>query len=465
LVNKTFKDHLNTISMFKNYFKTAWRNMLHNRTSSLINISGLSIGIACTLLIVIFIKNELSYDRFHRNADRIFQVVLNGNMDGQEFWAGNTPPPVGAALTSNIPEVESFTRFYKPNDMVVRYEQTNAAEKFFTEKNVLAVDSNFLQLFDFKIAEGNAATALMKPGSVVITEEMAKKYFGDDPDSYRDPIGKALLIGQDKKPFAVTAVIKKLPSQSSIQFDFLAPVADFPVVKRFSWSWVWLQMMCYVKLKENVPTDKTSIHQLESKFPAMVKVQAANAFKRIGKPFDEFLSSGGKWNLHLMPLTDVHLRSASIAMPWLSHISNIKYIYIFGSIALFIVLLACVNFMNLSTARASKRAKEVGIRKVTGSTRAQLVKQFLSEAFLYSFLSSIIAVALVAVLLKGFSMIIDEPISFQTAFTPSIWLSLLALTIITGLLAGSYPALYLTSFKPVLILKGKNLFSGNKKDQ
>jgi len=450
--------------MFKNYFKTAWRNMLHNRTSSLINISGLSIGIACTLLIVIFIKNELSYDRFHRNADRIFQVVLNGNMDGQEFWAGNTPPPVGAALTSNIPEVESFTRFYKPNDMVVRYEQTNAAEKFFTEKNVLAVDSNFLQLFDFKIVEGNAATALMKPGSVVITEEMAKKYFGDDPDSYRDPIGKTLLIGQDKKPFAVTAVIKKLPSQSSIQFDFLAPVADFPVVKRFSWSWVWLQMMCYVKLKENVPTDKTSIHQLESKFPAMVKVQAANAFKRIGKPFDEFLSSGGKWNLHLMPLTDVHLRSASIAMPWLSHISNIKYIYIFGSIALFIVLLACVNFMNLSTARASKRAKEVGIRKVTGSTRAQLVKQFLSEAFLYSFLSSIIAVALVAVLLKGFSMIIDEPISFQTAFTPSIWLSLLALTIITGLLAGSYPALYLTSFKPVLILKGKNLFSGNKKD-
>ena len=450
--------------MFKNYFKTAWRNMLHNRTSSLINISGLSIGIACTLLIVIFIKNELSYDRFHRNADRIFQVVLNGNMDGQEFWAGNTPPPVGAALTSNIPEVESFTRFYKPNDMVVRYEQTNAAEKFFTEKNVLAVDSNFLQLFDFKIAEGNAATALMKPGSVVITEEMAKKYFGDDPDSYRDPIAKTLLIGQDKKPFAVTAVIKKLPSQSSIQFDFLAPVADFPVVKRFSWSWVWLQMMCYVKLKENVPTDKTSIHQLESKFPAMVKVQAANAFKRIGKPFDEFLSSGGKWNLHLMPLTDVHLRSASIAMPWLSHISNIKYIYIFGSIALFIVLLACVNFMNLSTARASKRAKEVGIRKVTGSTRAQLVKQFLSEAFLYSFLSSIIAVALVAVLLKGFSMIIDEPISFQTAFTPSIWLSLLALTIITGLLAGSYPALYLTSFKPVLILKGKNLFSGNKKD-
>jgi len=384
---------------------------------------------------------------------------LNGNMDGQEFWAGNTPPPVGAALTSNIPEVESFTRFYKPNDIVVRYEQNNATEKFFTEKNILAVDSNFLQLLDFEVAQGDAATALMKPGSVVITQEMAKKYFGSE-----NPIGKTLVMREDKKPFAVTAVINKVPSQSSIQFDFLVPVADFPVVKRFSWSWVWMQMVCYVKLRENVPTDKAGIRQLETKFPAMVKVQAANAFKRIGKPFDEFLKNGGKWDLHLMPLADVHLRSATIGMPWLSHISNIKYIYIFGSIALFIVLLACVNFMNLSTARASKRAKEVGIRKVTGSTRSQLIRQFLLEAFLYSFVSSLIAVALVALLLKGFSMIIDEPISFKTAFSPIIWLSLLVLTIIVGLLAGSYPALYLTSFKPVLILKGKNLFSGSRKD-
>ena len=445
--------------MLQSYFKPAWRNMLHNRTSSLINISGLSIGIACTLLIVIFIKNELSYDRFHKDANRIFQVVLNGNMDGQEFWAGNTPPPVGAALTSNIPEIESFTRFYKPNDIVVRYEESNATEKYFTEKNILAVDSNFLQLFDFKVIEGDAATALMKPGSVIITEEMAKKYFGNE-----GAIGKTLLMRDDKKPFAVTAVIKNVPSQSSIQFDFLVPVADFPVVKRFSWSWVWLQMMCYVKLKENVQTDKPSIRQLETKFPAMVKVQAANGFKRIGKPFDEFLKSGGKWDLHLMPLTDVHLRSATIGMPWLSHISNIKYIYVFGSIALFIILLACVNFMNLSTARASRRSKEVGIRKVAGSTRAQLIKQFLSEAFLYSFISSIVAVSLVALLLEGFSMIIDEPISFQTAFSPLIWSSLLALTIVVGLLAGSYPALYLTSFKPVLVLKGKNLLSGNKKN-
>ena len=445
--------------MFKNYFKTAWRNMLRNKTSSFINISGLSIGIACALLIVIFIKNELSYDRFHKDANRIFQVVLNGNMNGQEFWAGNTPPPVGAALTSNIPEIETYTRFYKPSDIVVRYEENERTETFFTEKNVLAVDSNFLQVFDFKIIEGNAATALMKPGSVVLTETMAKKYFGNET-----AIGKTVLMTQAKKPFVVTAVIKNVPAQSSIQFDFLTPVADIPVVKRFSWSWVWQQMVCYVKLKPNVRTDEAGIHELEAKFPAMVRVQAANGFRRIGKPFDEFIKNGGKWDFHLMRLTDVHLRSATVGMPWISHISNIKYVYIFGSIALFIILLASVNFMNLATARASNRAKEVGIRKVTGSTKTQLVKQFLSEAFLYSIISSTIAVALVVLLLKGFSSIIDEPISFQTAFTPGIWISLIGLTIVVGLFAGSYPAFYLTSFKPVLVLKGKNLLAGNKRN-
>ncbi len=210
--------------------------------------------------------------------------------------------------------------------------------------------------------------------------------------------------------------------------------------------------------------DHVAIHKLEAKFPAVVRVQAANGFKRIGKPFDEFIKSGGKWDFHLMPLTDVHLHSATVGMPWISHISNIKYIYIFGSIALFIILLACVNFMNLATARASNRAKEVGIRKVTGSTKNQLVKQFLSEALLYSVISSVIAVALVVLLLNGFSAIIDEPISFQSAFTPGIWISLIVLTIVVGLFAGSYPAFYLTSFKPVLVLKGKDLLAGSRKN-
>jgi putative ABC transport system permease protein len=270
-------------------------------------------------------------------------------------------------------------------------------------------------------------------------------------------------MNQNKKPFAVTAVLKNIPSQSTIQFDFLAPVADFPVVKRFSWSWVWQQMISYVKLKPNVPRDASGIQQLESKFPAVVKVQAANGFRRIGKPFDEFIRNGGKWDFHLMPLKDVHLHSGTIFMPWLYHISNIKYIYIFGSIAIFIILLACINFVNLSTARAVNRAKEVGIRKVNGSAPSQLMKQFLSEAILYSFISTLVAAIMVALLLKPFSSVIDEPVNFQTAFTKEIWISLVGLMVLVGILAGSYPAFYLSSFNPVSVLKGKNTFTAGRK--
>jgi putative ABC transport system permease protein len=443
--------------MLKNYLKTAWRNLRRNKSSSVINLAGLSIGIACALFIVIFIQNELRYDKFHKDSKRIFQVIINGKMNSQEFWNGNVAPPVGAALTSNIPEIETYTRFYKPNDMVMSYEENGVTQKSFTEKDVLAVDSNFLSFFSFDVLEGDASTALMKPGSIVITESVAKKYFGS-----ATALGKTLLINQDKKPAQVTAVIKNIPSQSSVQFDMLAPVADFPVVKQFSWSWVWRLMICYVKLKDNVPVSKTSLKEIESKFPAVVRVQAANGFRRIGKPFDEFIRGGGKWDFHLFPMTDIHLRSADIAIPWLSRISNIKYVYIFGSIAILIILLACVNFMNLATARAASRAKEVGIRKVAGSTKAQLVKQFISEAFLYSIFSSILAVIIVASLLKLFSGVVDEPIHFRDAFTANVWIALTFVTFCVGLLAGSYPAFFLTSFKPAVVLKGNKIFGSGR---
>ncbi|MEO6252367.1 MAG: ABC transporter permease [Ferruginibacter sp.] len=443
--------------MYKNYFKTAWRNMMRNKTSSFINVSGLSIGIACVLMIVIYIQHELGYDKFHKDSGRIFQVTLSGNMGGQEFWAGNTPPPVGKALLNNFPEVESYTRFYKARDIVVRYGSNSSAEKYFTEKNIIGVDSNFLQFFDFKMLKGDAATALLKPGSVVITEDIAKKYFGSE-----QAVGKTILMHENKKPFTVTAVLENIPSQSSLQFDLLMPVADFPAVKQFSWSWVWQQMISYVKLRDHVKTNVAGITALEAKFPAMVKVQAASAFDRIGKPFDEFMKSGGRWDLHLLPLTDVHLHSSHITTPWISHLGSIKYIYIFGSIALFIIILACVNFMNLSTARSAKRAKEVGIRKVVGSSRGQLVKQFLAEAFLYSLISSLIAVILVAILLKPFSNITGETIVASIAFTPTLGFALLGLTVMIGLLAGSYPAFYLTSFNPVSVLTGKNLSRSGK---
>lgn len=435
--------------MLRNYLKIAVRNMFRNKTNSIINIAGLSIGIACVVLIMLFVQDEKKYDRSFTNANRIYQVNLDAIMGGQANYVSNTPPAVGPALKQAFPEIADYTRFYVMGREVISNEENTAAPKRFTESNFLAVDSNFLQVFDYAFKEGNAATCFNEPHSIVLTETTAKKYFGGV-----SPVGKNLVLDEYREPFKVTAVLKDLPSQASIQFDLLIPTSACPPVKRFSWSWVWLQMNTYVLLNKNVPNTKQDIAQLEARFPAMVKTQAASAFKRIGQPFDEFIKKGGKWDFHLMPLTDVHLYSVGISSPFLSTLGDIKYVYIFSAIALFIMVLACVNFMNLSTAQSATRAKEVGIRKVLGSERKQLIRQFLSEALLYSFISTLLAMFLVGALLPLFNNISGKTLAFQSIFHSGGWILIVALMIITGLLAGSYPAFYLTSFNPVTVLKG-----------
>ncbi|MEJ7827217.1 MAG: FtsX-like permease family protein, partial [Segetibacter sp.] len=260
----------------------------------------------------------------------------------------------------------------------------------------------------------------------------------------------------DRKPFTVTGVLQNLPSQSSLQFDILRPIASFPSVKQFSWSWVWTQLVTFVKLRENVANDAMAMQRLEAKFPAMVREQAANAFKRIGQPLDELEKKGGKYNLHLQPLTSIHLHSAGIGSA-LTTLSDIKYVYIFSLIGCFLIVLACVNFMNLSTAQSAKRAKEVGIRKVLGSAKTQLIKQFFTEAYIYTLLSAVIALVLVALLIKPFNQLSGKDLSFNLLFSNGNIIYLVALIIITGLLAGIYPSFYLTSFKPAAVLKGQFL--------
>jgi putative ABC transport system permease protein len=441
--------------MFKNYFKTSWRNMLRNKTNSIINISGLAIAIACVITIVMYVQDELSYDKFFANADHIFQVNGSGTDNGVEYTTGNTAPKVGPTLQNMYPEIESYVRIYRPGDVLVRYEDNNRAPDFYTEKQVLAVDSNFLQVFNYNFLQGNPATCLQKPNSVVITEATAKKYFGSS-----NPIGKILLFDVDKKPFIVTAVLKNIPSNSSFQFDMLAPIAAYGEVKKRSWNWFWLQVNTYVKLKDNVGVDEASVAKLESKFPLMVKEHIFN--NDYGQSYDEFVKKGGRISFSLMPFTTIHLHAAPMQVPArLTTLSDIKYIYIFSAIALFIIILACVNFMNLSTAQSATRAKEVGIRKVMGSVRTQLIKQFLTEAMLYSFLSTIIALVLVALLLTPFNDVSEKSLVFSSIFTTNTWLFVLGLCLITGMLAGLYPAIYLTKFNPVEVLKGTKLFKNN----
>ncbi|HMJ48854.1 MAG TPA: ABC transporter permease [Ferruginibacter sp.] len=437
--------------MFKNFLRIGLRTISRNKVSSIINISGLAIGITCVLFILFYVQDELKYDRFFRNSDRIYEVNIGGVMGGQEYLSGTTPPPVGAALMNTFPQIESFTRIYRNQDEVVRNESDKNNEKYFTEKKIGAVDSNFLQVFDYELLEGDRASCLLDPSSVVLTEKTSIKYFGTTK-----VIGKMLSFGSERISVTVTAVLKNFPDQSSMQFEMLRPVNAYPGVKRFSWSWVWMQMVTFVKLRENVPNDALAIQTLESKFPAMVKIEAASAFRRIGQPLDEFEKKGGKYIIHLQPLTSIHLHSAGISSVF-DTLGDIKFIYIFSLIAVFIIILACVNFMNLSTAQSAKRAKEVGIRKVLGSVKGQLVRQFFTEAFIYTLISTGIALLLLLLLMKSFNTLAGKQLSFQLLFSGYNLLYLLLIVVVTGLLAGSYPSFYLTSFKPAAVLKGKLL--------
>ncbi|HTR27871.1 MAG TPA: ABC transporter permease [Puia sp.] len=441
--------------MLKNYLKVAWRNMQRNKMNSLINVSGLSIGMACVILIVLYVRDELSYDRFLRGADHIFQVNMTTMDNGVlNTTGGNTAPAVGPALVSTYPEIESYIRIYRPGDVTVRYEQNTRTANYFTESQVLAVDSNFLQVFNFPIAAGDAASCLQQPNSIVISESTAKKYFGDT-----HAIGKILLYDTDKKPFIVTAVVKNVPGQSTFQFDMLVPIRTYPEVKRRSWNWGWLQVNTYVKLRDNTPIDKPAITALEAKFPIMVK---EHAFLHQDQTYEEFIKKGGRMDYSLMPFLKVHLYANSMNVPArLTNLGDIKYIYIFSAIALFVIILACVNFINLSTAQSATRAKEIGIRKVMGSGRAQLRLQFLIEALLYSSLATLLALVLVSLALPPFNAIAGKTLTFSSIFTNRTWTLVAALGMLTGMLAGVYPAFYLTSFNPVTAIKGMKLFKTN----
>ncbi len=435
--------------MFRNSIVIALRTILHNKTNSIVNIAGLAIGLASVILISLYVRDEHQYDRFFKDADRIYQVDMDVMMGGQGGLISNTPPTVGPALQKTFPEIAAFTRFYVMGNEVISNDANSKTQNHFTEKHFLAVDSNFLEVFDYAFKKGDASTCLQKPNSIVLTETTAAKYFGKE-----DAVGKYLVLDEYRQPFEVTAVLKDIPAQSTIQFDLLIPTTACPPVQHFSWSWVWLQMNTYIKLNKNVPNDRESIKRLVSKFPSMVKVQAASAFKRIGQPYEEFIKKGGKWDFYLQPMTYVHLYSANIGSQFLYTLGDIKYVYIFSAIALLIIILACVNFMNLSTAQSVTRAKEVGVRKVLGSEKKQLIRQFLIEALVYSFISSLFALILVAFSLPLFNTVSGKSLQFKSIFQSGIWIFILLLTILTGLLAGSYPAFYLTSFNPVSVLKG-----------
>jgi ABC-type antimicrobial peptide transport system permease subunit len=417
--------------MFKNYLKIAIRNLLKNKTNSFINIFGLAVGMACTILIILWVQDELSYDRFFKNADNTY-LVLRGDKNGMTAVTSKMLAP---ALKQELPEIKNSTSFFKLPESISFFVQSG--DKVFEESVILA-EGNFFELFPFQFKEGNSVIALSEPNSIVITEEIAKKYFGN-----ADAIGKILdvsAIGR-KTAVKVSGIIENIPKQSHLQCNVILPASWFKTMGINFDNWDDQSFHTYVQLKGNSdPLDLSSkIKQCEVKnFP---------------NQNTQYLGYS------LIPLTKIHLYGNNIK--FLDTTGDIKYVRIFIAIALIILLIAGINYMNLSTALSLKRTKEVGIKKTVGANRKTLMLQFLGESFILSLIAYLVAILIVELLLPEFNFLTGKKLAIEF-FDPSfIGLSSMVV-VVTSLISGSYPALFLSSFSPIQILKGKlKLNSGN----
>lgn len=422
--------------MLKNYFITAWRNLIKRKAFSFINIAGLSIGISVCFIIMLYVQDELNFDRFNKNADRIVRLVFKADINGGKIYEANVMPQVASAMTKDYPEVEDATRLRVAGAPKISYKGRN-----FRDDELVFVDPNFFSIFTLPLIEGDVKTALKEPNTLVITKAAAKKYFGNE-----NPIGKTLVFtSNNNEPFKVTGLIDKVPVNSHFQFDLFGSMTGLNEAK--SDSWMGSNFFTYILLKPG-----SDYKKLEAKLPGMVeKYMGPQIQQQMGVSLEQFRKKGNGLGFVLQPLTSIHLYSHSNYE--LTSPGNVMYVYIFSAIAIFMLLIACINFINLSTASASKRAKEVGVRKVIGSGRLQLVKQFLLESALLTFFALLISYGLIQFLLPVFNDISGKDLSFE--FEIRIIAAFIGLGVFVSIVAGMYPAFFLSSFKPASVLKGK----------
>ncbi len=433
-------------SMIPTALKIALRNFQKNRLYTLINISGLAIGLAATWLIGLFVLNERSFDRFVPDVNQICAVGLDLKFGEDEGLTTNTPPPLGPRLLLDYPEIESAARTFYLQETVVRRDIPGQAPLVFNENTAYGADSSFLELFGYQMLEGKASTALDRKNSVVLSKKMAEKYFGK-----KSPIGQQMSFNDS--PYTVTGITEDLPKNSSLQFDFLLSLNTFRVIDNFSWSWIWLQMDTWVKLrKEATPA---TVAELEAKFPSMVKAHAPAAYNRIGVDLIKQMEKGDRYNVKLFPLKTLHLGQGTL-ISRLTTLGNSKQVRTYGLIGALILLLACVNFMNLSTARSMQRAREVGVRKALGSQRQTLIGQFMAESLFFSLMAWILALVLAAVALPLFNNLAGMNLVVKDLFNLKVLGLGLALTFVAGLLGGTYPAFFLSRFKVSEIFRKAN---------
>jgi putative ABC transport system permease protein len=422
--------------MFSNLFKYSIRSFKRQRSYIVINILGLSIGIACSLLIALYVINEAGYDKFNVKKDRIFRLVLNGKIRGQEIIGAYTCIPIGPTMAKEYPEVEDFLRMQGWGPMVIEYN-----DQTFTDENVVAADSSFFNFFSVPLIKGDPVNVLNASRKAVITESMAKKIFGDE-----DPLDKVLKLGDDTAGYVITGLMADVPEKSHFDAHILVSFITMPAAK--STFWLSNSFSTYLLLKPN-----TSYTTVADKMPAMLEKYVGPELQQImGISLQDFMNQGNKYNFFLQKLTDIHLDPSITQM--FKPAADPKYLYIFGSISILIVLIAAINFMNLATAQATRRSKEVGIKKVGGSTRGVLISQFLVESFILAFLALLLALAIIWLTLPYFNNLLGTQLKLNLIAQWYTIPGLLVFTIAVGFLSGTYPAFFLSSFNPVEVLKG-----------
>jgi putative ABC transport system permease protein len=418
--------------MFKNYLKIAMRNIFKNKAFSFINITGLAIGMACCILILLFVRDELTYDSYHKNADRIYRLIALNRSGGEERFFAPIGAPVAEIFDRSLPEVQKAVRFNKGSRVLVEWKD----KKFFEERFFFG-DPSVFDVFDFSIQRGDPRSALSAPFSVVITETAAKKYFGDV-----DPVGKNIVVDK-KNSYHITGVMQDVPSNSHFHFDFLASLDTLASLhgERYLKHPGYMAFYTYLLLAEN-----TDPIELEKKMAEGVRQSYGEKIAAMRT----FL---------LQPLEGIHLQSRLEYE--IEANSSISFVYVYSAVALCILLIAAFNFVNLSTARSTKRAREVGMRKVLGAFRRQLVNQFLGETMLFSVLSVFLAVILVGLFLPAFNSLTGKQLSFDFFGDPSVLMGFVGIVAVVGVLGGLYPAVFLSAFEPMRTLKGK-LGTGGK---
>ncbi len=423
--------------MIKNHLKIAIRTLMGNKTFTAINVFGLAIGISTCLLIMLFVQNELSFDRYNEKADRIVRVVFRGSVQGEKMKEASVMPPVAQTLQKDFPEVQEATRL-----RMAGYPRIVSGDKVYKENAFAYVDSNFFHVFTLPFLQGDPKTALLDPGSIVISETVARKYFGNV-----NPLGKSLHFKDWNTDLKITGVMHDMPDNSHFHFSIFGSMTRLPESREP--SWMTSEFYTYLVLPAGYDYKK-----LQAKMGnVMEKYSGSQVEKAFGMSYAQFIQKGNELGLFLQPLTDIHLHS-DLNLDFEAG-GDIRYVYIFSAVAIFMLIIACINFMNLSTAGASKRAREVGIRKVLGSMKGQLIRQFLLESILITFIALMISLALVYWTLPFFNHLSEKNLSLNLLGKGWLLPGLMVFGLFTGFIAGSYPAFYLSSFNPVTVLKGK----------